>query len=172
MSPIELTGRRFGRLVVLERAGSTHGKATWRCRCDCGDETVTRGTYLRNGRTASCGCLNIERTRDANTKHGGRYLPEYYVWAAMKSRCGNPKVKLWHRYGGRGVTVCDRWRESFEAFMEDMGPRPSSGHSIDRIDNDGDYEPDNCRWATRAVQARTSRGSNHYTAAHRGRMSP
>lgn len=158
MKAIDLTGRRFERLVVLEPAGHRGKKRLWRCACDCGGEIVTMGENLRENRarrTRSCGCLH----RDRITKHGhmgrGAASPTYRSWLSMIQRCTNPKVAGFDGYGGRGIRVCLRWR-SFENFLADMGERPD-GRSIDRIDNDGDYERGNCRWATRSEQQRNKR---------------
>lgn len=165
-----LTGARFGRLIVISFAGTNSRRdALWLCRCDCGIEKIVSRNHLtrRSFRTLSCGCLN----RDVCTSHGYGSItdrrPEYEAWHAMKQRCLNPKHKSYHRYGGRGITICDRWRDSFEAFLADMGPRPSADLSIDRIDNDGNYEPSNCRWTTRQVQMSnrscTNRGTHGTT---------
>lgn len=153
---IDLTGQSFGRLRVLGFVGcGKHREARWLCVCECGSEYETSGNNLRKGHTRSCGCLHA----DVVAKHNACFSPEYRAWDAMKSRCRNPKNKHFAHYGGRGISICARWLSSFENFFADMGNRPSAKHSLDRIDNDGNYEPSNCRWATSTTQIRNRSNS-------------
>ena len=153
---IDLTGQRFGRLLVLGRAENVKGRTAWLCRCNCGAEVVKITKYLRNGETTSCGCA---AKGVYQTKHGLSYkIPEYAVWKRLRKRCNSPTAKDYDRYGGRGITVCPRW-DSFVNFLADMGRRPSPDHSIERKNNDGGYSPENCVWATDAQQRRNKRTS-------------
>lgn len=150
----DLTGRRFGRLKVLGRApNKTKGNTQWFCKCDCGVVKITQGGALKNGRVLSCGCLHKETA----TKHGMEATPTYNAWAAMKSRCSNPKNKFYRDYGGRGITYCREW-ERFEQFFSDMGKKPA-GMSLERIDNNAGYGPQNCKWATPKQQRRNTRAN-------------
>jgi hypothetical protein len=144
---INLSGLRFGRLLVLSRQGKN-----WKCLCDCGNEKNIYGNSLTKGATISCGCFFKEQAVSRMTTHGKCYTSEYRIWRDMIGRCVNQKNKRFKDYGGRGISVCERWRK-FENFSADMGQRPSSAHSIDRINNDGNYERSNCRWATTSQQA-------------------
>ena len=148
----DLTGLRYGLWTVVDRAENRGIVPYWRCRCDCGTEREVAGQSLRSGASRACGC-----TRKGNLQHGKSKSPEYEAWSGMIRRCYSLNREDYPRYGGRGITVCERWRESFENFYADMGPKPTPHHSIDRIDNDGTYAPDNCRWATVARQNRNRR---------------
>lgn len=142
---VDLTGQTFGRLTVLSEAGRyKKNMATWNCQCSCGNTTIAISNNLRKGNTKSCGCLNLERIKT----HGMAKHPLYKVWQGMKVRCYSENHKHYPNYGGRGITVCDRWKDSFENFHEDVGEGYEKGLQLDRVDNDGNYEPDNVRWVT------------------------
>jgi hypothetical protein len=164
-----LTGKRFGRLLVKKQAPTgKRNNLRWHCLCDCGRIVISHGGDLRRGKAKSCGCLSAELTVSRNLKHGHTSkawkTPEYHAWQRMFERCYNKHASGYERYGGRGIKVCKRWRDSYEAFYTDVGPRPSPKHSIDRFpNNDGDYEPGNVRWAAVKEQARNTRTNRFHT---------
>lgn len=158
---VNLVGQKFGRLTVIE-LGMTQswGRRMWVCMCECGSVTNVVTQSLKSGNTKSCGCYNREVVVGLKTTHGHAGSPEYVSWASMKNRCNNKKGNRYADWGGRGIRVCDRWNGSFENFLEDMGERPSIEHTIDRYpDVNGNYEPDNCRWATPKQQNRNKRSN-------------
>ncbi len=159
----DLLGQRFGRLVVEAiDTEKTKDRWLWLCRCDCG-ATVKVGTgNLRGGKTKSCGCWKRDELSQRATTKEYRDTPEYKTWMSMRSRCSIPSATGFDYYGGRGIRVCERWNDFF-AFLSDMGQRPSPKHSIERNDVNGDYEPDNCRWATKAEQANNTRANRLIT---------
>jgi hypothetical protein len=161
----DITGQRFGRLTVekrVPRPSSVSKRATyWLCRCDCKSVLVVRQDALTTGNTQSCGCGTVDATRLRSITHGLSGTTTYTVWWRMRQRCEDQNDAAYHDYGGRGITVCARWH-SFESFLEDMGERPE-GLTIERINNDGSYEPSNCRWATRTEQGRNKRSNRLLT---------
>jgi hypothetical protein len=150
-----LSGKSFGRLRVLRYTHSMPFKGSfWHVVCECGHQKIVSGYLLRDGHTKSCGCIQREfaKTGKSGLKHGYRNTPEYKAWQSMKQRCLNENNASFPRYGGRGIAVYERWLESFQVFLSDMGPRPSAKHSLGRINNDGNYEPTNCAWQTSVEQ--------------------
>lgn len=154
---IDLTGQVFGKWTVVCFSGlNKRRSATWLCRCECGRERSVTGTALNCGHSEKCSSC-------ARQSHGMNKCPEYHVWVNLRQRCYNPNAQQFDNYGSRGIIVCQKWRDSFEAFFEDMGCRPSDDHSIHRVDNDGNYEPGNCVWATTEEQARHRRSNRALT---------
>ncbi len=164
---LDLTGQRFGRLVAVSVEGTV--PRVWRCVCDCGATVVAAAGTLRYGSTKSCGCLQRDRASETSRTHGDsrRNPREYRVWRIIKSRCTNPNFPSYADYGARGIGMCQRWAESYSAFLADMGRCPE-GSSIDRIEVDGNYEPGNCRWATASVQAKNKRTYRSNKTGFRG----
>ncbi len=158
---IDMAGQRYGRWTVLERAGSNHGAATWLCRCECGREVVVEGRSLRRGISQGCGSC---ASRESKTTHGASKTRLHATWMSMRYRCGNKNCPGYKNYGGRGIRVCAEWDESFGPFRDwAMANGYKASLEIDRINNDGNYEPRNCRWATRKQQARNARSNVHIT---------
>jgi hypothetical protein len=148
---LDLAGQRFGKLVAVEYSHTDGNRtARWLCQCDCGSQAVIRAHSLASGRAKSCGCSKRRLDGLSNT-------PEYKIWESMRRRCSDPKTINYKYYGGRGISVCQRWEDTFKNFYADMGPRPSPLHSIDRKNNDGNYEPGNCGWATDLEQGANKR---------------
>lgn len=149
---IDHTGVIYGRLYVKYRVENKGKHVCWFCECSCGGTVIVSSSNLVSKHTQSCGCFQIERTVSTQTTHGMRFTVEYNIYYGMKGRCYNKNDHKYPIYGGRGIIICKRWLESFENFYNDMGNRPSKKHSIDRIDNDGNYTPDNCKWSTQSEQ--------------------
>jgi hypothetical protein len=155
-------GDQYGELLVLAENGSLNGRRAMLCRCTCGTEKSVMAKDLLSGNTISCGCVRLARLNDGLARTNGQWedrrpTPEWNAWHGAKDRCYNPHNRSYDDYGARGIKVCDRWKDSFEAFFQDMGPRPSPDHSLDRTDNNGPYELQNCRWATKSEQSANRR---------------
>ena len=153
LTMMDLCGKVFGRWTVVKEAERKRNTRYWHCKCECGTEKAVYQGTLVNGRSPSCGCISKERM----TNHGLYKSKEFKVWSGMISRCKNESQVSYPNYGGRGITVCDRWAKSFSAFISDMGMRPDGNYEIDRIDGDGNYEPSNCRWATPSENSQNRR---------------
>ena len=161
---LDITGMKFGRLTAIKQNGvdisPSRKHLKWDCVCDCGNFFNCRLNTLRSGSVKSCGCLKLESK--PNLKHGLRKTPEYESWAHLKTRCLNKNSSDYYLYGGRGITICQEWENSFECFIKDMGGKPSKNMSIDRIDVNKGYEPSNCRWADNKTQSRNKRNNKFY----------
>ncbi len=161
---IDLTGRRFGRLIVVKYVGmDAKERSFWQCLCDCGKIKEINGASLRRKATQSCGCIRNEKIRERSMTHGESKTPEHGIWCGIKSRTGNPNSPAFPNYGGRGIKMCDRWIHSFENFLADMGKKPTPKHTIERKNNEGNYDPDNCTWATRMDQSNNKRSNKFVT---------
>lgn len=161
---INLTGKKFGRLLVDEEHGRTKNKQVlWKCVCDCGGIVYLTTACLNSGNTKSCGCLHKEIVAKTFRKHYLKGTPEYTSWQLMKDRCCNVNNKTYQYYGGRGIKVCEQWLDSPEQFVKDMGTKPDKTYTIDRIDCNGNYEPSNCKWASKSEQSRNRNDSKTLT---------
>lgn len=158
----DLTGKKFNKLLVLSRAeNGLHNKVRWLCTCDCGNSTIAESSNLKSGHTKSCGCYKFEKMFGLNATHGKSKSPTYNVWCSMKRRCSDKNHSNYSSYGGRGITVCARWSK-FENFYKDMGEKPDE-LTLDRINNDLGYSPENCRWVSAKKQARNTRRNGNFT---------
>ena len=153
---IDIAGAKYGNWTVIKKDETSARRTLWICECSCGNHRSVFLGHLRGGASKSCGCQKPKGEGHVRYKHGMSESPEFKTWLQMHTRCYNPNISEWARYGGRCIKSCDRWKDDFSLFLADMGPRPSPAHSIDRKDVDLDYDPDNCRWATKKEQARNT----------------
>lgn len=160
---MDLIGQRYGRLTVLQRAETINKRTRWLCRCDCGQEVTVEAYNLKTGHTQSCGCLQKEAASLASTTHGMRHTRLYRIWVCMRNRCYQKSYHAYKHYGGRGISVCDTWLHDFQAFHDwAIENGYNDNLSIDRIDNNKGYAPDNCRWATQEEQNKNKRAANGF----------
>lgn len=158
----DIINQKFGKLTAIEHRGFTkYGNALWQCGCECGNKVISSSGHLTSGHTQSCGCLMIDRIKEASTTHGMTHTAIYRLWCTMHDRCYNKNCKKYKDYGARGIVVCERWHD-VKNFVEDMGERPQ-GKTLNRINNDGNYEPTNCEWATPLEQANNKRNNRWIT---------
>lgn len=162
---LDITGQRFGRLVAIKQVErNSSNKIQWLCQCDCGKQVKVTTGHLRSGHTKSCGCYSRDRAKEANTTHGGKHTRLYSIWSDVKKRCNNPSHAAYHRYGGRGIRICDEWKDDFQTFRDwAMSHGYRDNLTLDRKDNDGDYEPSNCRWVTMKEQCNNTSRTHYIT---------
>lgn len=165
---LNLIGEKSGKLTVISFCEIRKNGTYWNCVCDCGNKTKVSTHNLTHLKTKSCGCSKSEFLKKSKTKHNMCKSSEYEIWVGIKKRCCNEKSPSYKNYGGRGIKICDEWSESFENFYKDMGDRPSDKHEIDRIDNDGNYCKENCRWVTRSVNSQNQRKQKGKSSNYRG----
>ena len=172
MKTIDISNKKFGKLLAVKRCTNMSGKTAWECKCDCGNITFVTTSNLTCNRIRSCGCLKIKQLLERSTTHNQRHTVLYSVWRGLRQRCNNPKHASYHNYGGRGITVCEEWDKSFQAFYDWSYANGYSTENqkneklkltIDRIDNNGNYEPSNCRWVDRKTQTRNMRTTRFIT---------
>lgn len=161
----DLTGERYGKLTVIALVGiDNSGHTSWECQCDCGNTKIVRGSHLKSGNTRSCGCEAINQLIQRSTKHGMEHTRLYRIWQGMMIRCYNPESNRYDRYGGRGITVCDEWKNDIKVFIEwAMKSGYQDNLTIERKDNDGSYSPENCRWVTMKEQMNHTSRSRYIT---------
>lgn len=166
MQAHDISGMRFGSLVAIEKVGKKpNGNAVWRFLCDCGEVAETEAYSAKTGKVVSCKTCGSLRSRAASKTHGMTETPEYRIWGGIKTRCFNSRSSSFKNYGGRGIVMCKKWAKSFDAFIADMGTRPSPNHSIERKNTNGNYEPGNCVWATAIEQANNKRTNRFVDAS-------